>query len=106
MIIVCNITQGNLNVKSQRRITKHECYPVFCLFVVGLLEVFCSEDASPGMEVPLVDVHHDQFEQAEDGEQEGDEPGQLGDQLKGVRLFLENPNQWLDGQVSLADIRC
>ena len=53
------------------------------------------------MEVLLVDVHHDQFEQAEDGEQEGDEPGQLGDQLKGVSLFLENPNHWLDGQVNI-----
>ena len=58
------------------------------------------------MEVLLVDVHHDQFEQAEDGEQDWGDPAQLHDQLECISLFLENPNHRLDGQVSLANICC
>ena len=45
-----------------------EFYLTFCKFFVSLIQVFCIEDASPGMEVPLVDIHHNQFERAEEGE--------------------------------------
>ena len=63
--------------------------------------VFFSKDACPGMEVLLVDEDHNQFEQAEDGEEQGDDPAQFGDQVKCIILFWENPNHWFDRQVSL-----
>ena len=58
------------------------------------------------MEVLLVDMHHDQLEQAEDGEQAGGDPAEKGDKLKGGSLLWENPNHRLDLQVSLAHILC
>ena len=56
------------------------------------------------MEVLLIDEDHDQLEQAEDGEEQGDDPAQPGDQLKCFILLFENPNHRLDRQVSLANI--
>ena len=58
------------------------------------------------MEVLLVDAHHGEVEQAEDGEEEGDDPAEEGGFLKGVSLFWENPNHRLDGHVPLTHIIC